>query len=178
MPTRGRRVVVLAHCHLNANTKVKGLAEYGGVRTDVLEDVLASGAGIVQLPCPEATHLGMKRWGMTVEQYDTPAYRRHCRGLLSPVIDTLTALASDDCVIERVVGVEGSPSCGVSLTCAGYDGGELALLGELPHACDTAGTGVFMQEFKALLAEAGLDVMFTGEPERPTPTTTEGKGTS
>jgi predicted secreted protein len=162
MPDRSRRVVVLAHCHLNVNTKVHGLACYAGVRTDVVGPIIERGAGIVQLPCPEATFLGMRRWGMTVEQYDTPAYRRHCREILAPVVDTLSALAEDGCVIEAVLGVEGSPSCGVTTTCAGYAGGELEDAAD-QEAARVPGRGVFFGELRAMLQDAGLgDVPITG----------------
>ncbi len=162
MPERSRRIVVVAHCHLNANTKVLRLACYPGVRKEVIAPLVAGGAGIVQLPCPEASFLGMRRWGMTVEQYDTPAYRRHCRGILRTTVDTLRTLADDGCVIGTVLGVEGSPSCGVETTCGGYAGGELeGASGQ--DAARIPGRGVFVDELRTMLAEAGLgDVPFAG----------------
>jgi predicted secreted protein len=167
MPDRSREIVVVAHCHLNANTKVHGLACYPGVRADVMGPLIEQGAGIVQLPCPEATFLGMKRWGMTVEQYDTPAYRRHCRDILGPVLDTLVSLVEDGCTIRAVLGVDGSPSCGVEETCSGYEGGEVEelLAGRIlaPCARRSPGRGVFMEEFEAALRSAGLgDTPITG----------------
>ncbi len=170
MPQRARRVVVLAHCHLNVNTKVHGLADYTGVRDDVVEPYLRGGFGIVQLPCPEATFLGMRRWGMTVEQYNTPAYRRHCEAIGGPVVDTLLALAEDGCSIEAVVGVDGSPSCGVAYTCAGYTGGEIDALvadGNAPKARTAAESGVFIEVFRSLLDAAGLHIPFRGVEEAP-----------
>jgi predicted secreted protein len=156
MPERSRTVAVLAHCHLNVNTKVHGLACYQGARTDVVTQLIERGVGIVQLPCPEATFLGMKRWGMTVEQYDTPAYRRHCRTILQPTIDTLVALADDGCDLEGVLGVEGSPSCGVDTTCAGFTGGEIedALPGQ--SAARAPGRGVLIAVLGEMLREVGL----------------------
>lgn len=163
MPDRSRRVVAVAHCHLNVNTKVRGLACYAGARGDVILPLIADGVGIVQLPCPEATFLGMRRWGMTVEQYDTPAYRRHCREILRPAVDTLTALADDGCAIEGVLGVEGSPSCGVSATCAGFTGGEIEDGAPNQAAARVAGQGVLVDELRAMLREAGLEaVPFAG----------------
>ncbi|TDB38031.1 MAG: hypothetical protein D9V44_08290 [Actinobacteria bacterium] len=168
MSQRSRRVAVLAHCHLNVNTKVLGLAEYAGVRREVVLPLLEAGVGIVQLPCPEATYLGMRRWGMTREQYDVSAYRRHCERILEPTIDTLVALADDTCVIEVVLGVDGSPNCGVTRTCFGYAGGEIEALfaaGDSPRATDAPTAGVFMEVLRTLLADAGLDVVFRGVDE-------------
>lgn len=161
MPGRSREIVVLAHCHLNVNTKVHGLADYAGARGEVVLPLVQQGVGMVQLPCPEATFLGMKRWGMSVEQYDTPAYRRHCRDILAPVIDALTALVKDGCVIQSVLGVDGSPSCGVDETCTGYCGGEIEQIVEgvapVPRAVRRPGRGIFMEELEAALLAAGIE---------------------
>jgi predicted secreted protein len=162
-------VVVVAHCHLNANTKVHGLADYRGARRDVLVPLLSAEIGIMQLPCPEAGHLGMARWGMSREQYDTVAYRRHCREIIRPLVDSLIELAADGCAIERVIGVDGSPSCGVARTCVGYEGGEISSLAEghgMPRCTLVEGRGVFMQELEEMLSEAGLDVPFEGVGEQ------------
>jgi len=168
MPQRSRRIAILSHCHLNVNTKVHGLAHYRGARTDVVSPLIEAGIGIVQLPCPEATYLGMRRWGMTREQYDVAAYRRHCRQVLAPTIDTLVALADDGCVFEGVFGVNGSPSCGVSRTCVGYEGGEIEALfesGESPRATHAPARGVFMEVLQELCADAGIDLEFRGVDE-------------
>ena len=160
--------MVVAHCHLDANTKVHGLADYAGVRRDVIGPLIDGGFGIVQLPCPEATLLGMRRWGMTREQYDTPAYRRHCERILEPVIDTLVALVADGCSIESVIGVDGSPSCGVAFTCVGYSGGDIDDLfdsGNRPVASEASMPGIFMEVFRSLLATAGIEVTFCGVDE-------------
>lgn len=168
MPQRYRRVAILAHCHLNVNSKVHGLADYAGARTDVVSPLIQAGIGIVQLPCPEATFLGVRRWGMTREQYDVPAYRRHCRQILGPTIDTLVALADDGCVFEGVFGVDGSPSCGVSRTCVGYQGGEIEAMferGESPRATRAEVRGVFMDVLQELCADADIDLEFRGVDE-------------
>ena len=167
---RSKRVNVVAHCHLDVNTKVHGLARHSGMDEVLVTRLVFEAGGIVQLPCPEATYLGLSRWGMTYEQYDTPAFRRHCRKILGPVIDTLVALADDGVTIEAVYGVDGSPSCGVAETSLGYgEGGEIEDLvaeGTLQRSSRAPGRGVFMEELEDLLAEAGLKVPFKGIDER------------
>ena len=161
---RSKRVCVVSHCHLNVNTKVHGLADHAGTDEVLVTRLVFEGSGIVQLPCPEATFLGMKRWSMTSEQYDTEAYRRHCRRLLEPVLDTLVALVEDGCTIEAVYGVDGSPSCGVDETSAGFEGGnvaELCAAGELPRSERIKGRGVFIEELAAMLAEVGIKAPFS-----------------
>ena len=93
MPARSRRVLVVAHCILNANAKYAGGAKYAGANLAFLEPYLREGVGIVQLPCPEAGLFGMSRWTMTSNQFDTAAYRRHCAEILRPTVDMLDRLA-------------------------------------------------------------------------------------
>lgn len=168
MDVRSNIVSVVAHCHLNANTKVQGLCDYAATNPKVIPPLLNSDHGIIQLPCPEASFLGMKRWGMTYEQYDTEAYRAHCREILMPTVITLKELVKGGATIEQIVGVNGSPSCGVAFTCVGYSGGEIEELLEestLPKAGSAAHPGVYIEVLKELLEQAELDIQIVGEAE-------------
>ena len=127
-------MVLLAHCILNPNAKIAGAAQTRGAIPGVLEGLLQDGVGIVQLPCPEQTFGGCRRWGMTREQYDVPCYRKHCRSLLEDVVDQMEDYLRNGYEVLGIVGVDGSPSCGVDRTCAGYKGGEIASMPSLPEA--------------------------------------------
>ena len=120
MPMRSRRIVVVAHCILNANARYVGGARRPGAYTAVIEPYVLDGVGIVQLPCPESSFLGMDRPTMTRDQYDTAAYRQHCREVLRPTVDTLEEFARGGYALERVIGIKGSPSCGVTETTEGF----------------------------------------------------------
>jgi predicted secreted protein len=96
---------------------------------------------LIQLPCPEALYLGLDRWAVTRNQLDVPEFRRFCSSLTMHYADMIEMLASKGDRI-RIVGVAGSPSCGVLTTSAGYDGGRVR---ESPHE-HVPGMGVFMEE--------------------------------
>ena len=157
---RSRAVVVVCHCLLNANSKVRPLAAYPGAALAVIEPYLRRGYGIFQLPCPELCHLGGDRWGMTREQYDCRPYRRRLDDLAATAVDQLAALARDGCRIEAVVGMDGSPSCGVFATCLGFTGGEPGPGGVDMAAATQArvihGSGLFIDALRRELAAAGL----------------------
>jgi len=128
-------ITVAAHCLLNPLTRVKGL-----------EPLPFRPEGpIVQLPCPEALYLGLERWAVTRNQLDVLQFRRFCRALIEHYVDLLQMLALQGARL-RIVGVAGSPSCGVATTSSGYTGGRVR---ECEHA-RVSGRGVFMEE---LLAE-------------------------
>jgi predicted secreted protein len=161
-------VTLVAHCLLNPTTKVHGLVRQTG-RSPALREMLDGETALIQLPCPEATYLGMQRWGMTYEQYDTRAFRRHCAEILRPILDTLSALKAGGVTLSEVIGVDGSPNCGVALTCQGYSGGEpedvYGAGGTPQHARTVEGSGVFFEVLAQMLSEAGIEARFIAVPE-------------
>ena len=73
------------------------------------------------MPCPELGFGGTRRFWAVREQYDTPAYRAHCRRLAEPVAAQVRAdLAAGARVV--IIGIDGSPSMGVELTAADDSG--------------------------------------------------------
>ena len=110
-----RKVALLANCLLNQNAKVCQGARYAGPVGPVLEALRSRGYLLQQLPCPELAFAGVRRWWAVYEQYDTPAYRAHCRRLaqaIAPLIEHY--LRRGDEVI--LIGLDGSPSSGVRFT--------------------------------------------------------------
>ena len=84
-------MALLANCLMNQNAKVlREGARYREVVSPVVEALLSRGYRLQQLPCPELAFAGARRWWAVYEQYDTPAYRAHCRRLaqaIAPLIE-------------------------------------------------------------------------------------------
>lgn len=154
----------MCHCILNANAKVYHLASTGGVHVGILKPYLEAGTGIIQLPCPELTYLGMNRWGMTREQYDHPNFRSHCEKILEPTVHQVEAFVQADYEIIGVMGMDGSPNCGVKRTCFGYEGGEMSARDQWARQVGnlrmSPGPGVFMEVLQAVLEEKGIRTDF------------------
>jgi predicted secreted protein len=110
---RGRKIVVVAHCILNQNSRVQGIAYYAGIINEIVDVLRKYEVGIIQMPCPELTYAGLLRQRQTREQYDTPAFRRHCRQIASSTADQVEEYVRNDFKVLAVLGVEGSPTCGV-----------------------------------------------------------------
>jgi predicted secreted protein len=136
-----KEITVAAHCLLNPLTRVKGLAPVP----------FRPEGPTVQLPCPEALYLGPERWAVTRNQLDVPQFRRFCRALIEPYVDLLEMLARQGARL-RIVGLAGSPSCGVITTSSGYSGG---LPGAAEHT-HVSGRGVFMEELLAEMERRGV----------------------
>jgi predicted secreted protein len=141
---RDEEITVAAHCLLNPLTRVRGLSPLP----------FQPEGPTVQLPCPEALYLGLERWAVTRNQLDVPQFRRFCRALTEQYADLLEMLAGQGAPL-RIVGVAGSPSCGVATTSSGYTGGRVR---EQPHA-HVSGRGVFMEELLAELERRRVHVV-------------------
>lgn len=109
------RVAFVAHCLLNQNARVAGGAYCPGVYSPFVEELRDRGWELAQMPCPELAFAGLNRFWAVREQYDTLAFRRHCRRIADAVAGAVTAhLERGDEVV--LVGVDGSPSMGVRVT--------------------------------------------------------------
>jgi predicted secreted protein len=152
---RGRVIAVVAHCLLNQNTVVKPLASHEGVVASLVDFLARQGYGLVQLPCPETLYLGMRRWWMSREQYDTESYREFSRRLLEPYVKLLAELTRDGCTYV-VLGVRGSPSCAVETTTSNPSWSGEPRADKHPPSVKISGRGVFMEELLKMLEEHGL----------------------
>jgi predicted secreted protein len=147
-------VAFVAHCLLNQNSKVGDGAHCAGVYSPVVDALRERGWRIEQLPCPELAFTGLNRFWAVKEQLDTAAYRRHCARLAEAVAAAIGMRAGqgEDIVL---IGVEGSPSMGVTITSSD------PLRGGRPEWPDgtaehAAGEGIFIEELRAALARRGI----------------------
>jgi predicted secreted protein len=149
-----RRVALIANCLMNQNAKVCDGARYRGMVNPVVQALLSRGYRLQQLPCPELAFAGVRRWWAVYEQYDTPAYRDHCKRLaqaIAPLIEQ--SLRHGDEVI--LIGLDGSPSTGVRFTSSKPEWG-----GRPNRPNDdwdiVPGRGIWIEELEAELARRGL----------------------
>lgn len=170
-----QKIVFVSHCILNTAAKVARnvpieKTDEERVRRTFLGDALKQGIQLIQLPCPEFTLYGPSRWGHTKDQFDNPFFRDHCREILEPVIRQMKAYCSPALSgrfqVLGIIGVEGSPSCGVSRTCRGPWGGEFSgrqdLKETLSQVSGCAESGVLIEVLKEMLEEEGIDLPVIG----------------
>jgi predicted secreted protein len=130
---RNKQILLVSHCIINQNTVIENEARAPGAVLSATEWAMKEGFGIVQLPCPEFTFLGLNRPPMTYEEYNTSEYRKHCREILTPVLNQAIEYLKHDYELAGVLGIQSSPSCD-----------------------PTRGRGVFMEELNDLFAENGI----------------------
>lgn len=161
---RNKKIVLLSHCILNVNAKIYGIATEQAGCIRIVEGLLKNGFGIIQLPCVEQSCFGINRWGQVKEQVDFPAFRAKCRFLLQPIIEQVLDFYENGYEISAIVGLDGSPTCGVNYTCTGKWGGEIGEGYDLPAKIESLGIlrepGVMMEVLKEMLEEMHINARF------------------
>jgi uncharacterized protein YbbK (DUF523 family) len=185
---RSKRVVFVSHCLLNENTRYLGGACRGGCVREVVEPLIRAGVGVIQMPCPEE-----RAWGGVLKRCLVWAYgarsnplyrvrglvlhlfvwytRRRYRALARAVARQVDDYLRSGFSVLGIVGVDGSPSCGVVRTLdlrrsserlAELDP-ETVTVGEvtaLVRGCVTEGEGLFTAALRAELDRRRISVPF------------------
>jgi predicted secreted protein len=164
--TKAKKVIILSHCILNEYSKVnkwdkdEKITELNTM--DFLKFLLDNEIGIIQLPCPELKGYGLKRWGQVKEQYDHPHYRKICRELFEPILDQILEYQSNGFEIISLMGIYGSPTCGIYRTCSGNWGGEIGsnpdIQGTIATVTGIDDSGILMEEINQIFKANNLDI--------------------
>lgn len=178
-----KKLIFVAHCILNTASKVvlyddEEIIAEELLRKRFLNLALEQDIQLIQLPCPEFTLYGAKRWGHVSNQFDNIFFRTHCRKVLTPVIQQLQEYLANKASFEilGVVGIDGSPSCGVDYTCHGDWYGAFSGRKDLEETLADCrlekGPGVFISVLKEMLIEINLNdqilitSLFAPEPDK------------
>ncbi|UCD20781.1 MAG: DUF523 domain-containing protein [archaeon] len=115
---RSRKIAFLAHCLINQNSKVQGVANFPAMIDPLINLLKKHKIGIIQIPCPEQAELGIGRplGDDTKQRYDTLSYRKTCSKISDDLIKKIKDYQKNNYKITFILGVNGSPSCGVDVT--------------------------------------------------------------
>ena len=127
---RSKRVIFVSHCLLNENTRYLGGAFRQGCVDELVDGFQRESLGIYQMRCPE-----QRAWGGVLKRYMLPIYGsqgtllyrlRHAilplfllytrwryRRLAKEVVRDIEDYVRSGFEVVGIVGVGGSPSCGV-----------------------------------------------------------------
>jgi predicted secreted protein len=185
---RSRRVVFVSHCLLNENTRYLGGACTGRCVKGVVEQCLVANAGIVQMPCPEQLVWGgvLKRWllglyGSRIEKLGrlrtvifllVIGYTRwRYRAMAARIADQIKDYLQSGFAVIGIVGVDGSPSCGVNKTLeinrsldliARFDVWSVTVeeMNSVIRSCVKPGNGLFIEALSQALERRRVAVPF------------------
>ena len=186
---RSREVVLVSHCLLNENARYLGGAFHSGPAVPEALELLKTGIGIHQMPCPERCAWGgvlksymlsayglddsplrRVRWPLywAFRQWTKLRYRLLARRIARDIADYQRA----GIAVRAVIGVGASPSCGVHTTLdmrrsfAAAASCPLATItpdmvnGRVVRDCRVAGEGLFIRALKRQLQRRNLHVPF------------------
>ena len=158
---RSKRIVFVAHCLLNQNAISDGTAVFPAAFADVISLLLDAQVGIVQLPCPELSCLGLDRGnpagaGEEVVRENTrirrameqPQQMERLRRLVESVMGQIREYHRHGFQILGIIGANRSPNCGVNSTS--------------DQNQELAGKGLFMEALSAALEKENIDVPLIG----------------
>ncbi len=129
--------VLCCPCVLHPGLRAEGITKPSDLElfARTVERCRKFGVEIVPLPCPESLYLGIPRKpGTFTERLNTPEFSRLMGRLVGEVTTTLRQRESPLCII----GVNSSPTCGVSSTWYGSAG---------DNPPKREGRGVFLSQF-------------------------------
>jgi predicted secreted protein len=168
---RSKKLVLVAHCVLNQNSKIDGCAHYPGAMKEVAELLMSACCGIVQLPCPELMQLGLDRQAdrqsdRTIESEDTrvarlmceSAGRLCCRQIAEETAYQVQEYLKNGFKVGGMLGINGSPTCGVETiwTEGQEEPGRGVLIQELVEACQRRGVSLHIKGIKAAKASEAI----------------------
>jgi len=158
---RSKRLVLVAHCVLNQNSISDGTADCAGSIKEVVNLLLQSQVGIVQLPCPELHCLGLDRGDVhgaerpvvventrIRESMERPEAIHDLRVIIGPLVHQIEQYTRHGFHILGIVGINRSPSCGVDTTSKVNR--------------EVAGRGVFMEELHKELENRKINLNWIG----------------
>jgi|LSQX01.1.fsa_nt_gb predicted secreted protein len=188
---RGKEVVFVSHCLLNVNTRYLGGAFRKGSVTEIIEDMMAMGVGIVQMKCPE-----QYAWGGVLKKYlwiaiDTKGTIIHfIKPLLLKIFLVYTRSIYKRVARETVymirdyyksgykvlgmIGIDGSPSCGVTARLDMKEAFDFFANQKIDHIevnkfntelyakCTAKGKGIYFEEIVKKLKSLNIDVPIYG----------------
>ena len=165
---RSKKIVFVAHCVLNQNSKIDRCGRYPGAIIEVTQALISSGVGIVQMPCPEMLALGLDRQverskPTTIESEDERVAqsmqlkenRSICRQLAADLIRQIQDYQKNGFCVLGILGMNGSPTCGVETRWGNLQ--------------EEIGAGVFIQSLRDQSESAQISLPMRGikaqEPE-------------
>ena len=164
-----QRILLISHCFLNDAAKLRNqnaasISKERDLKRAFIKQMLSQDVELIQLPCPEFLIYGSNRWRHVSNQFNTPHFREESRKMLTPFIMQLEEYCAypDRYEVLGILGIDGSPSCGVNYTCEGEWGGDFMGI-QNPSSMAASSKkvpkqGIFMDILKEMLHEKHLPV--------------------
>lgn len=147
---RTNRIVLIPHCYFNQNSVVKNEARNQKSFFELLNNHFGDEISYIQMECPEFNVFKDNRKGVGKNDLFIEKYQEFSNEYALKLVDMIKDYKSQNVVIDTVVGIKGSPSCGVTKTCINNNG----IFSEINDQ------GMFMEVLKNVFIENNLKIKF------------------
>lgn len=158
---RSKKIVLVAHCILNQNSISDNTADFPGIFKEIVDLLLKSNVGIIQMPCPELLCLGLDRGDIHGAEREViventrirnalnqPVATKKLKALVKQIIFQINEYIKNGFLILGVIGINRSPSCGIDTTSM--------------NNMETSGKGIFMELLQKELKNTGIKIEMIG----------------
>jgi predicted secreted protein len=146
---------------------LEGIAGWAGDISGVIDVIRDSGAGILQMECPEMLYEGIGRFDKSVEQYDCAAFRSVCERILANTLEQIVNYRQWGYDIPVIVALDGSPTCGWNCCQSAPEWRGLVAETEWKKPRYIQRRGILMEMLETKMKELGLTIPILGIPEVP-----------
>lgn len=142
-----KKIVLISHCLLNQYSRAKGVKNKtkGGLVSPIIQKLVNEKVAIYQMPCSEIAYEGLDREACGYRKYDNEEYRKICRDISRKIVDEVKQYLNEGYELSGIIGVNGSPSCGVTFS-----------------AGKGKGKGVYMEELSRIVEKEIGNVPYVG----------------
>ena len=158
---RSKSVIFVAHCILNQNSISDGTATHPAQIKEILELLIESKVGIVQMPCPELHCLGLDRGDVNGSSRPVVEENTRIRDIMSQsamiekikqfvhqIVYQILEYRKHGFEIKGIIGINRSPSCGVDTTSKNNK--------------EASGRGIFMEMLSDELNKNNVNIKIVG----------------
>jgi len=164
---RSKEIVVCCHCVLNQNSKLEGIAGWPGMINEVIRVILESGAGILQMGCPEMLYEGIGRFDKSYEQYDCAVFREICDAIAENTVTQIENYVKWGYKVSAILAIDGSPSCGYNLTQSAPEWKGLVANAHFDQVRYIKHKGILFEQLESRLEKINANIPIVGIPEIP-----------
>lgn len=169
---RSKKVIFMAHCILNQNARIDTCAYAPAAIPKIPEYLIQHEIGMIQWPCPEFNFLGLGRQGQdcniidgtykhedgeVYDQLSVPDGRVYLKKVAQNIVFQIKEYRKYGFQVLGILGIIGSPSCGVNITYyKGVTSGNGALIEEIINALEAEGLNIPIKGISELNVEESL----------------------
>ena len=121
-----KKVVFVSNCLLNQNIRARGVKntyKENGKELNIIKPLVKLLAkydvAIEQLPCVEIYYEGLYRKACGQDKYLNNKFLKICRRHVNETVFLIKEMKKNNFDIKAIIGVDGSPTCGVDRTSLG-----------------------------------------------------------